>query len=295
MTIPENLININPAYLYNFDIFMTPEIINKFRGVKYILMQGSSYRTKILAQKLAKLILDIEPDHFMPTNLFKASRFECYRIGDVLSVSHGMGTVSVMNLLNDCTKLMTAAGNSDFEYIRIGTSGGINIEPGSVIITETSFGPDLKPGYKINTLGKDIIYSTQMDSDLNKRILQAQPDNLTFKLYKGNSITSDDFYMGQARFDGAIKPEYNHESRNLYFKKAMELNILNFEMESSALAAFCGRANIPATMIAVTLVNRLQSDQVALTSEEVFEFSDRAQLVAINYITKERSIQTVFS
>ncbi|MBX9869457.1 MAG: hypothetical protein K2X63_06640, partial [Burkholderiaceae bacterium] len=264
-------------YLYNLDLFLNPEIVNKFRGIKYVCMQGSSDRAKFLAQKLAKLILNIDEQYFTPINLFRASRFECYRIGNILSVSHGMGTVSVMNLLNDVTKLMRAAGNTNLEYIRIGTCGGLNVDPGSVIITDTSYQPDLTQGYKMTILGKNVVFPTNMDSKLNDRILAAQPEKLKFNLYRGNSIAADDFYLGQARFDGAIKPKYDETQRREYFNRVIAHNIYNFEMESTALAAFCNRAKISATMIAVTIINRLQGDQVIASEDELIEFSNRSQ------------------
>lgn len=272
-------------YLYNFNIVINAEIIDKFHGIKFVCMQGSGYRTKVLAQKLARIILKINNTCFNPQNLFKAARFEAYRVGPVLLVSHGMGTISIMNLLDDITKLMKASGNTDLEYIRIGTSGGINVKPGSIIITDTAYKSDLTTGYLMNILGKDVAFPTQMDPLLNERILKAQPK--PFKLYKGNSIAADDFYLGQARFDGAIKPKYDVHMREEYFKKIMALGIYNLEMESTAMASFCSRANISGSMIAVTLLDRLKDDQVTATPAELAGFADRAHNAAINYLLSQ--------
>jgi len=274
-------------YLYNLNIFINQEVIDKFHGVKYVCMQGSGDRAKALAQKLAKVTLGIEETYFTPQNLFKTAKFEVFRVGNILSVSHGMGTISIMNLLDDITKLMKASGNTDLEYIRIGTSGGINIAPGSVVVTDTAYKPDLTTGYPMTILGKEIIFPTQMDASLNERIIKAQPEIEQFNLYRGNSITADDFYLGQCRFDGAIKPRYDENMRQKYFKKIMALNIYNFEMESTAIASFCSRANISASMIAVTLIDRLNGDQVTATAEELDNFADRAHTVAINYLLSQ--------
>ena len=123
-----------------------------------------------------------------------------------------------------------------------------------------------------------------MSTALNDRILKAQPKEQKFKLLIGNSIAADDFYMGQARFDGVVKPKYDEAKRRAYFDKIKALNILNFEMESTGLAAFCNRAEIPATMIAVTLLNRMEGDQVSASSETLAMYSERSQQVAINYL-----------
>jgi uridine phosphorylase len=186
--------------------------------------------------------------------------------------------------LHNLTQVLYFAGNSDLEYIRIGTSGGIGVEPGSVVLTDTAYMPNLIAGYKVSALGKDIIYPTVMDKVLNQKILQAQHQSTSFKLLVGNSIAADDFYLGQARFDGAIKPRYTIESRNSYFEKIKVLNILNFEMESTGLASFCNRAQIPATMIASIIINRLNGDQVTISTETLNKYSDHSQEVAINYV-----------
>jgi uridine phosphorylase len=136
----------------------------------------------------------------------------------------------------------------------------------------------------MSPLGRDIVYPTNMDLELNARIIKAQPHDLGFKILEGNSIAADDFYLSQCRFDGAISPSYDEMHRKKYFEKIKELNILNFEMESTALASFCSRAEIPATMVAVTLVNRIEEDQIILTNDELEKFSLHSQEVILNYL-----------
>jgi uridine phosphorylase len=285
-----NLLNNKPGtyYLYNLDLVLNKTLIAQFHGIKYVCMQGSSDRAKEFAGKLAHEILDIDPRFFKPVNLFKGTRFECYRIGNILSVSHGMGTVSIITLLHNLTKLLHTANNTELEYIRIGTCGGININPGSIVITDTSYMPDLSSGYSMQVLGKDIIYPTNMNSSLNDRIFSCLPNKLPFSIYRGNSIAADDFYLGQARFDGVIKPHYDEKKRQEYFARASALNIYNIEMESTALAAFCNRASIPATMIAVTLLDRMHGDQITASDEEITDYADRAQQVVLSYLKSVR-------
>lgn len=271
-------------YLYSVDMLLNDETVKLFQGIKYVCMQGSSDRSKVLTRKLAKLILGIEDEFFTPRNLFPGTRFTAYKVANVLCVSHGMGTVSIHSLLDTITQLLRLADNSDLEYIRIGTSGGLNIAAGSIVITDTAFMPNLVANYKMNILGYDKVFPTQMDIALSKRILAAQPPDTPFKLYFGNSIAADDFYMGQARFDGVIKPKYDLAKRQKYFEQIMARGIYNFEMESTVLAAFCNRASIPATMIAVTLLDRLRDDQVTASAEELADYANRVHTVAINYI-----------
>ncbi len=272
------------TYLYNFDLVIDKQILDNFSNAKYIFMQGSMVRAKVFATKLAAQILNIDPEYFEPLNLLPCKDFCAYKIGNVLSVSHGMGNSSMLILLHTLTKLLHYAGNTDLEYIRLGTSGGIGINPGTVVLTNTAYMPNLVPGYMVSVLDQDIIYPTEMNKDLNNLIIKAQPDDLDFKIALGNSIAADDFYLGQARLDGAIKPHYDESRANEYFTQVQKFNILNFEMESTSLASFCYRAEIPATMIAVTLVNRLLSDQITATPEMLSLYSDRPQHIALNYL-----------
>lgn len=278
--------NIN-SYLYNLNLTLTDTGLEQFRDIKYVCMQGSTDRARDLAVKLAKEFLGIDPEYFEPVNMTYNAAFHCYRIGNILSLSHGMGNTSILTLLHNISKIMYFAGNHEVEYIRIGTSGGINVDPGTVILTDTSYMPNLVPGFKLFPLGRGMIYPTGMCTLLNDRIIKAQPENLDFKLLIGNTIAADDFYMGQVRFDGVIKPRYDEAKRSEYFKRLEQLNILNFEMESTGLAAFCNRAEIPATMIAVTLVDRNQGDQVSATPATLAMYSNRSQQVAINYLASQ--------
>jgi len=277
-------------YLYLLELELTNEVVKKLSGIRYVLMQGSSTRAKILARKLAEHFLKIKPTYFEPQDITPTSRYKIYRVGNVLSVSHGMGNTSVIALLHDLTKALYYAGSTDVEYIRIGTSGGIGVEPGSVIITQKAYSPNLVDYLPIPSLDKTMNAPTAFDEKLARNIYDAQPRGLNFDVLIANSIAANDFYLGQGRFDGAIAPKYDLEFRSKYFKQIQALGIRNFEMESTGLAAFCNQVQIPATMLAVTLLNRLQGDQVTASTEQLAEFSDRSQLVAINYLNTKTDI-----
>jgi uridine phosphorylase len=274
----------SPMYLYGLNLQLSLSQLENFQGIRYVLMQGSEARAEYLAKKIAKTIFNIDMSYFNLIDLTPDSAYACYRVGNILSVSHGMGGASMTTFLNDLSKVMYFAGNHDLEYIRIGTSGGIGIDPGIVVITDDVYTQDLIKGYKISNLDVDVISPAYMNSELNQRILDAQPSHLSFEILRGNSIAADDFYLGQARFDGAIPPPYNEEKRKAYFDKIATLSILNMEMESGAFGSFCHRAEIPAAMIAVTLINRMLGDQLSVSSETLAEWSERSHQVVIHYL-----------
>lgn len=287
--------NINPrilekkgTYLYGLNFALSDDILEKFAGVRYVLMQGSEWRAKSCAQKIAQSLLNIDMRFMDVVNLTTQSAYACYRVGNILSMSHGMGCASITKLLHDISRVMYFAGNHDIEYIRIGTSGGIGIDPGVVIMTDETYMPDLTKGYKTSALDQDKIYPTTMNASLNARMLAAQPADLPFKIIRGHSISADDFYLGQARFDGAIMQPYTEDQRQRYFERIQQLSILNMEMESGAFGSFCYRAEIPATMIAVTLLNRVLTDQVTATEKELVEWSNRSLQVVLHYLEREK-------
>ena len=68
-----------------------------------------------------------------------------YKVGPVLSISHGMGIPSAGILLHEVIKLMYHAGVKDPVFIRIGTCGGIGRPPGTVVVTEEALDGQLRP------------------------------------------------------------------------------------------------------------------------------------------------------
>lgn len=56
-------------------------------------------------------------------------------MGPVLSVSHGLGMSSLGVLLHEMIKLMYHAKCKDPIFIRLGTSGGVGVEGGTVVVS----------------------------------------------------------------------------------------------------------------------------------------------------------------
>jgi uridine phosphorylase len=78
-----------------------------------------------------------------------ADRYSMFKLGPILFANHGMGCPSLSILLNEIMKLIFYAGCKDVTFFRIGTSGGIGVEPGTVVLTEESIDGLLRPGYRL--------------------------------------------------------------------------------------------------------------------------------------------------
>ena len=68
-----------------------------------------------------------------------------YKVGPVLSVSHGMGVPSLSILLHELIKLMWHAGVQDPIFFRIGTCGGVGHPAGTIVITKEAVDGRLLP------------------------------------------------------------------------------------------------------------------------------------------------------
>ena len=84
------------------------------------------------------------------TNLAKDGRFVMYRTGPVLAVNHGMGIGSASIMMNEILKLIHYCKLTEtVEIIRMGSSGGVGVKPGTLIITQQAYDPLLQPFYTL--------------------------------------------------------------------------------------------------------------------------------------------------
>lgn len=88
---------------------------------------------------------------------------------------------------------------------------------------------------------------------------------------------------GQSRLDGAVC-DYSEGDKLAYLHTLKEKGVTNIEMESSALASLCHRANIKCAIVCVTLLNRLDGDQVRVPPEEYKAFQVRPQHLVARFI-----------
>ena len=64
----------------------------------------------------------------------------------------GFGCLSIA--LHEVVKLLHYAEATDVSLIRMGTSGGLGVEPGNVILTKNGYDATLQEGYEVTTAGK---------------------------------------------------------------------------------------------------------------------------------------------
>lgn len=78
-----------------------------------------------------------------------------------------MGVPSLTILLHEIIKLMYHAKVKDPIFFRIGTCGGIGIEPGSVVVTEEAVDELLKPFYEVVSAKSNFISFPRLNTLVN--------------------------------------------------------------------------------------------------------------------------------
>ncbi|CAD7973868.1 unnamed protein product [Amoebophrya sp. A120] len=309
-----------------------------FGNVRMILMMGSADRAKKLAEKI-DVNFPIPEDqldstvHGITTSKKDAETKErsvedLSRAKDrgslfvtgycpteqkkncVLIFSHGMGNASTSIFLNEITKLLFWSGceMKKLEALRIGTCGGLNVPEGTVCITERAMDGQEEWGYEFTAFGQKFRDPADADNKMVAELTKIGKD-MPFPCTVGNTMTTDDYYLGQGRLDGALLPPghfnlssggpgdgaaaMNTSEMNLidekqqkeWFVKLHEKHgIVNMEMEATGILAFFQRLKIPAAVIAVALLNRYNGDQHKVSREQIKAYSERHLALAMQYL-----------
>jgi len=191
-----------------------------------------------------------------------AHRYALYKVGPVLCASHGIGGPSISILLHELIKLMHYAKCQNPIFFRIGTCGGIGVEPGTVIITSEALDGQLRPVYEVVVHTNPELRPTKLDADLAKDLKSmSDPCNDDFNAIIGKTFCGNDFYEGQSRLDGAFC-SYTPDKKLEFLQQISAAGVVNMEMESTAFAAITNQACIRAAVISVAILNRLEGDQV---------------------------------
>lgn len=258
--------------------------LSSFRDVRFVCMGGSAVRAAAFAEDLRKRFC---PElKGPPEPVGKTERYHVYKIGPIISCSHGIGMPSMLIIMHEMAKLLHYAGAEDVVYIRIGTSGGIGSAPGTIVVTTCGVMGTLEPVYEAIELGERRRYGSQLDSALVPKLLAAAKE-IDVPAESGMTMGTDDFYEAQGRLDGALRTWYTNEDKMVFLKKAYNAGVRNIEMEAAAFGAFCQRAGIRGAIVCATLVNRLEGDQVTSTGEQLGKFSLDAQRVVAQFMESE--------
>ncbi|KAK7065558.1 Uridine phosphorylase 1 [Halocaridina rubra] len=257
-----------------------------FSDVKYVCMGGTPKRMEKFAYYIMNEIGCKLPAGTTLLDIsYQSYRYSMYKVGPVLCLSHGMGIPSVGILLHEIIKLMYHAKCKDPIFFRLGTCGGIGIEGGNLVVSESAVDGLLQPFLELPVLGKLQRKPAILDKKLAYDLKKIQQLDDPFTITVGKTMCTYDFYEGQGRLDGAFC-NFTETDKLAFLRKIHEENVVNMEMESLCFAALCHQAGIRGAVICVTLLNRLDGDQVTASKETLNEWQEYPQQLVARYIKK---------
>ncbi|KAK8787400.1 hypothetical protein V5799_022825 [Amblyomma americanum] len=269
----------------------THDLQEMFGDVKFVCMGGTPARMQEFAH-LARRRLGIK----LPTGAelcdisHRSYRYAMFKCGPLLSVSHGMGAPSLSILMHEILKLIHYARCRDVVLVRIGTSGGIGVPPGSVVVSSAALNGLLKEEIEMHILGEVVRRPCVLDTQLADEMVAVGRECLPgVHVVAGKTLSSNDFYEGQARLDGAIC-HYSEEDKFAFLERLRDLGVVNIEMESSQFAAMCHHAGVKGAVLCTTLLDRTQGDQVDVPKDVMAEWQQRPQLLAIHFMAQRLGV-----
>ncbi|VUZ51644.1 unnamed protein product [Hymenolepis diminuta] len=297
MSRPTNVCNPNvdamPVdVLYHLGLSTESMDVKKaFGDVKFVIMGGSHKRMQKIAEIILKEFKVVLPVGTGLSNIsWTTDRYVMYKVGPIISVSHGMGVPSISICLHEMAKLLHHAGATDVHFVRVGTCGGIGLKPGSVVITTSCMDCAFNDFFQLKVMGKVVKRPAELDEDFVHGLVEtAKEMKLDFDVVVGKTMCADDFYEEQGRLDGAIC-DYTEKEKMAFLQKAYDLGVRNLEMESLGFAAFCQRLQIKAAVICATMVNRLESDQISTPVETMHAWQERPLAILMAYMKKVLNI-----
>uniref|UniRef100_A0A224Z9K3 Uridine phosphorylase n=1 Tax=Rhipicephalus zambeziensis TaxID=60191 RepID=A0A224Z9K3_9ACAR len=281
-----HLAKLSSDHLYHLALSTTTHsLVDMFGDVKFVCMGGTPSRMEQFA-RLAKEKLDLK----LPTGTdlcdlsHYAGRYSMYKVGPLLSVSHGMGAPSLSILLHEVFKLLHYARCRDVLVFRIGTSGGVGVPPGSVVVSTGAVNGLLREELDMHMLGKLVSRPAKLDVKLAEEIAAEARRSLSgINVVLGKTMCADDFYEGQGRLDGAFC-DYTDQEKLQFMEKLRSVGVVNIEMEATLFAAMCHHAGIKGAVVCVTLLDRLKGDQVTEPKSVMSEWQLRPQHVVLRFI-----------
>ncbi|KAM4608520.1 uridine phosphorylase 2 [Polymixia lowei] len=272
--------------LYHFSLSTkTHNLPEMFGDIKFVCVGGSANRMKVFAQFIHQE-LNLPGNREEIINMCEGTdRYCMYKVGPVLSISHGMGVPSISIMLHELIKLLHHAQCRDVVLFRLGTSGGVGLAPGTVVITDKAVDYSFRPQFEQVVLGKVISRSTELDEGIAGELLQASSELKDLPTVIGKTMCTNDFYEGQGRIDGALC-SFSVEEKLEYLRKAHEAGVRNIEMESTVFAAMCRVCGLKAAVVCVTLLNRFEGDQITSPHDVLVEYQQRPQVLVSHFIKK---------
>ena len=289
--------NINHAFLdgvlsgervdvyYHFGVASDDPVLDAFRDVRAVILAGSGDRIDEFAQRWSALHGDA-PVVALP----KEERFVTRYCAGVLFASHGMGMPSASIAVQELMRMVFFLKGGDHDamsevfWARVGTSGGVGLPGGTVVVTTEGVMADLGPYRLLKGGSGEYRFDSTFPMDVAEAIVAASAGS-GIPVEMGRTVAGNEFFLEQFRLDGAVCME-TPESKMAWLEWINAEGVRNIEMEGAMLAGYLNHWGFPRfAMICTTIVNRIEGDQVTQSPAELHAFSERSGDVLFNYLT----------
>lgn len=238
---------------------------NMIQGAEYVLMPGDPQRSESIAR-----VFDSNAK-FLASSREHVSYLANFHGQNILVCSSGLGAPNIGISIEELAVIGLKY------YLRIGTCGAIqeNINLGDVIISTS--------GVRLEGASKDyapIEYPAVASIEFtNDMINGAKKSNIIYHV--GITASTDTFWQAQERYDSYTGYILRKNRNNIEEWRC--LNVLNFEMEASALFVMASTMQLHAACICGVIAKRSESEKVSITTKSGIAKSNWEK-VAINGI-----------
>ncbi|KAL1419870.1 hypothetical protein MTO96_004772 [Rhipicephalus appendiculatus] len=293
-----HLSNMATDHLYHLALSTdTHDLQHMFGDLKFVCMGGTPARMQEFAH-FVKRRLGIQ----LPTGAelcdisHRSYRYAMYKCGPVLSVSHGMGAPSLSILMHEILKSLDSRRipgslRRPVSFVLLNMrSMTAGIPAGSVVVSTAAVNGLLQEELELHVLGEVVRRPCVLDGQLaNEIVAVGQECMASTNVVAGKTLSSNDFYEGQARLDGAIC-HYTEDEKLAFLDKLLQLGVVNIEMESSQFAAMCHHAGVKGAVVCVTLLDRMEGDQVTASKDVMAEWQRRPQELVVHFMARKLGV-----
>lgn len=288
--------NINHAFLdpvvagdqvdvyYHFGVSSDDPVMDRLRDVRAVIMAGSGKRIDDFARTWSEMNGGAEI-----IGLPKEERFTTRYCAGVLFASHGMGMPSASIAVQELMRMVYFLKRGDLAaldeifWARVGTSGGVGLEGGTIVVTTEGVMADLRPYRVLNGGMGEYWFDSAFPADVAQAVLAANADS-GLNLATGKTVAGNEFFLEQFRLDGAVCME-SAATKMAWLEWIHDNGVRNIEMEGAMLAGYLNHWGFPRfAMICCTLLNRLHGDQVTASAEQMHQFSENSGVALFNYL-----------
>lgn len=291
-----NFENINHVFLdavldgeqidtyYHLGVASDDPLLDQMRDVRAVIMAGSRSRIVDFAQ-----LWSAEHGGAAVVSFPKEDRFTTRYCAGALFVSHGMGAPSASIAVQELMRLVYFLKRGDLIrldeifWARVGTSGGVGVPAGTIVITTEALMTDLQPFRLLDGRGGAHWFDGHFPQDIADAMVSSNRES-RIAIVQGKTVTTSEFFIEQFRLDGAIT--INTEMQKTEWLQRLDENgVRNIDMEGAMFAAYMNAWGFSRfAMVCSTLLDRLAGDQITVNSEDLKTYDQRAADILFTYL-----------